>query len=139
MVSITNRPFWLGVIGCIIGLFLVFCGVILVLFVGVLSGISAGLGGSSANASSNMMVPWIMITLTGIFSTLGLIASLIDTKNMLGSILMIFAAIGISLSFFPFGFIPALFFLLGGILKLLDRKKMISPIIQQTVANENLK
>lgn len=120
-----NRPFWLGVIGCVFGIILVSCAYI---FIYIIQGMFGG--------PIDIFVLLYFI-IPAIFSVLGLIASLLDTRKRLGGALMIVAAIGVSLSLFPYGLIPALFFVLGGILKLMERQKMITSVPQQ--ASENIK
>ncbi len=100
--DIDRRPFWLGLFGGIIGIFVAFLGFVLAGFA------SLGSGGEEAAA-----VLLVLTLITVIFSLIGMICG-ITGKSKMSGIFMIFSGIIILLVTIFVGFIASLFFIAGG-------------------------
>lgn len=103
-----NRPFWLGVIGGILGIAAAF-------FAFFVSAISTAFDVSGAETLLMLSVSAFLFSITGIVGS-------VVKNNRMGGGLMVFSGILVLISVSFFGLPTFIFFLIGGIIKLLNRE-----------------
>jgi hypothetical protein len=98
-----GKAFWIGIIGGIFGIL----GAILAYLIA-----SFGTSSLFTNAAGAL-----------IFSVVGIIGGVLETRKMLGAALMIIGAFGVVISISIFGVLTFILFLVGGIVILMQKKE----------------
>lgn len=105
-----GKAFWLGIIGGIFGIL----GAIAAIMIQSLS--------EAFNATSGTNL-YYNAAAAIIFSIVGIVGGVLETRKMLGAALMIIGALGVVISISAFGILTFVLFLVGGILILMQKKE----------------
>ena len=98
-----SKIFWIGIIGGITG---------------ILAGVFATLVGSVGEAFNASSVSSLYMNAAGaiVFSVVGIAGGALETKKILGGLLMIIGALGVLISVSLFGVLACVLFVIGAIL-----------------------
>jgi hypothetical protein len=102
-----GKAFWLGIIGGIFGI-----------LGGILAYLIASFGASFGTSSLFTNAAGALI-----FSVVGIVGGMLETRKMLGAALMIIGAFGVVISISIFGVLTFILFLVGGIVILMQKKE----------------
>jgi hypothetical protein len=117
-----GKAFWIGIIGGIFGIL----GAVVTIMIQSLSDAFNATSGASLYYNAAGAI---------IFSIVGIAGGVLETRKILGAVLMIIGAFGVLISISLFGVLTFILFLVGGILILMQKKEQATapPVAGQNV------